>query len=224
MSGYMKVATVLSGMLLMFVAAGCCFPLKEKPAVEVPAPVVETPPAEPKFVEPPPAPAPQPPPPVLPPAVTKSIEELSDKYPGLFKFDKDKGLLRFNSDAMFDTGSSVVKPDSKVALGKLAKILNEEGANDRKLTIIGYTDSDRVVKSATIGFLKKLGKSVDNMGLSEARSEAVAAVLQAGGVDASRMITQGKGDAEPVADNRTAEGKARNRRVEIYVTPAKSGG
>jgi outer membrane protein OmpA-like peptidoglycan-associated protein len=211
MFGYMKAVLLLSAIL--FAAMGCGCPPLEKPVAQVPP--------EPKIVEPPPAPPPPPAP--LPPAVAKSIQDLSDKYPGLFKLDKDKGLLIFNSDLTFDSGSAVVKPEAKAALGKLAQILAEDEVKDRRLTIIGHTDSDRVVKAATIESLKKLGKSVDNMGLSEARAEAVAAVLQAGGTDASRMITKGKGDTEPVADNRSAAGKARNRRVEIYLTPAKSG-
>jgi outer membrane protein OmpA-like peptidoglycan-associated protein len=218
MPGCTKAAALLSEMLLMFVAVGCGCPLFRKPAVDVPAPVVEAPPPAPQYVEP----APPPPPPVLPPAVTKSIQELSDKYPGLFRFDKDKGLLSFNSDVTFDSGSVVVKPDAKTVLAKLARILNEDEVKDRRLTIIGHTDSDRVVKAATIGTLKKLGKSADNLGLSQARSEAVAAALQASALDASRMVTEGKGASEPVADNRTPASKARNRRVEIYVTPAKS--
>lgn len=228
MSGYLKGAVLLLG---MFFAVGCNCPLCRRPVVEAPVSIVEATPAETDYVEPPTEPQPPSPPAVveepqpapLPPAVTQAIEDLSDKYPGLFKLDKDKGLLRFSSDLMFDSGSAVVKPDAKDALSKLANILNEGEAKDRKLTIIGHTDNARVVKRATINTLKKLGKSADNMGLSEARSEAVAAVLQAGGVDASRMIITGKGDAEPVADNRTAGGKARNRRVEIFVTPANSG-
>jgi outer membrane protein OmpA-like peptidoglycan-associated protein len=228
MSGYTKGAALLSGMVLIFLTVGCCGPRPDKPVNETPAPVAEAPPP-PTHVEPAPPPPPPPvyvtppPQPVLPPAVTRSIEELSDKYPGLFTYDNNKGLLYFGADALFDSGSAVVKPDAKTALGKLATILNEEGAKDRRLTIIGYTDTDRVVKTATIRTLNKLGKSADNIGLSQVRSEAVAAVLEGGDVDASRMTTEGRGDAEPVADNRTPAGKARNRRVEIYVTPAKSG-
>ncbi|MDM8008313.1 MAG: OmpA family protein [Phycisphaerae bacterium] len=211
MLGYIKTAFLLSAIL--FVALGCgCPPVEQAPA-EIPPPVLKEPPPPP----PPPPPAP------LPPAVTKSIEELNQKYPDLFKFDKDKGLLYFSSDATFDSGSAVVKPEAKAALGKLAQILNEDEVKDRTLTLIGHTDTDRVVKPATIAMLKELGKSVDNMGLSRARAEAVAAVLEVNNVDASRITTIGKGEAEPVADNRTPEGKARNRRVEIYVTPAKSG-
>ena len=228
----MEGMVLLSGLLLMFVAVGCCGPQPPRGSVTV----VEAPPELPRRVEPPPAPppppvvvVPQPPPPppvvppVVPPAVAQAIQDLSDKYPGLFRFDKAKGLIYFDSDLTFDSGSAVVKPDAKAALGKLAKILADDEVKDRRLSIIGHTDTDRVVKPATIATLKGLGKSADNMGLSEARSESVAAVLQAGGIDAARMASKGKGDSEPVADNRTPEGKARNRRVEIYLTPAKSG-
>jgi OOP family OmpA-OmpF porin len=227
MSRCMRGVVLLSVTSLMFLSVGCCC-FKKKTAAKVPVPAAEAPPEEPAppppppVVQPPPAPEPPPPPP-LPPAVTKSIEDLSDKYPGLFRFNKARSLFYFDTDVLFDSGSAVVKPDAKVALGKLSGILNEEGASDRKLTIVGHTDTDRVVKLSTINSLKKLGKPANNMGLSEARAEAVAAVLQAGGVDASRMVTQGKGETQAVADNRTPAGKARNRRVEIYVTPMNYG-
>jgi OOP family OmpA-OmpF porin len=120
---------------------------------------------------------------------------------------------------MFDSGSAVVKPQAKAALEKLAKILNDDVVKDRRMTIIGHTDSDRVVKASTIDNLKKLGKTADNMGLSEARAEAVAAVLQGGGIEFQRMVAKAKGATDPIADNQTPEGKARNRRVEIYLTP-----
>lgn len=230
-----KGAFLFSGMIFLFVAGGCCCPFCQKATVETTGPIEDVPytePAdvEPVYEEPAPAPAPapiveapQPAPAPLPPAVTQAIEDLSDKYPGLFKLDSSKGLLRFSSDFTFDSGSAVVKADAREALGKLAAILNEEQAKDRSMTIIGHTDSDRVVKRATIDSLKKLGKSADNMGLSEARAEAVAEVLQTGGVEAARITTTGRGQTEPVAENRSAAGKARNRRVEIYVTPLKSG-
>lgn len=216
MSGFAKGVALFAGMVLMLATVGCDCGLCKRFKAEEQAPVVTSPPPAP-YVEP--APAPQPPPPApLPPAVTKSIQELSEKYPGLFAFDKDTGLLRFRADAMFDSGSAEVKPEAEAALGKLAKILNEEGASDRKLSIIGHTDTDPVVKTPTIRMLKKLDKPVNNIGLSEARAEAVATVLEDGGVDGLRITTEGKGDTEPVASNQTDKGKARNRRVEVYVT------
>jgi len=170
--------------------------------------------------------APSPPPPAvptspaMPPAVAGAIEDLSQKYPGLFTFDREKGLCRFNSDITFDSGSAVVKPAARAALGKLAEILSVEQVSDRGLTVIGFTDTDRVRKADTIARLRGLGKSADNMGLSEARAEAVAEILKAGGVEAGRIVTRGRGEAEPIAENRTPQGKARNRRVEIYIAGA----
>jgi outer membrane protein OmpA-like peptidoglycan-associated protein len=167
----------------------------------------------------PPPPPPPPPAPLVPAAVAAAIEDLGQKYPGLFTFDRQRGLFRFNSDITFDSGSSVVKPEAGAALAKLAQILNVDQARDRRLTIVGHTDSDRVRKPDTIARLKGLGKTADNMGLSEARAEAVAAVLKAGGTDAARIVTQGQGETQPIADNRSPDGKAKNRRVEIYLTP-----
>ncbi|MFB3892213.1 MAG: OmpA family protein [Phycisphaerae bacterium] len=177
-------------------------------AQPTPEPVAPTPapPPPPAVVEAPPPPPP--PPPVVPPPIGT--------------YDPEKGMLSIPSDILFDSGSAVVKADAKAALGKFAKSLARDDVKDRKLTIVGHTDTDRVVKAATIDALRKLGKTPDNMGLSQARAEAVAAILQAGGVDSARMATEGKGALEPVTDNRTPEGKARNRRVEIFLTPAPS--
>jgi OmpA-OmpF porin, OOP family len=225
MRRYMDVAIVLAG--IMFIAAGCVCPTCSKAPKAEPVPVVEAPPQPPPAPTPPPVPVvvetpPTPAPAPLPPPIAKKIQDLAEKYPGTFTVRPD-GTLVFNSDVTFDSGSAVVKADAKAVLGQLARILADDEVKDRRLTIIGHTDTDRVVKAATIASLKALGKAADNQGLSEARAEAVAAVLQSGGIESSRMATRGKGSSEPVADNRSAEGKARNRRVEIYISPAKTG-
>ena len=182
---------------------------------QLPPPRAERPPVAPE-----PEPPPPPPSPLVPAAVAAAIEDLGQKYPGLFTFDKQTGLFRFNSGLTFDSGSNVVKPEAGAALAKLAQILNVDQARDRRLTIVGHTDSDRVRKPDTLARLKGLGKTADNLGLSEARAEAVAAALKAGGIDAGRIVTQGHGETQPIADNRSPDGKAKNRRVEIYLTPS----
>jgi len=221
----MRHAVVLwAGLMVWGGIAGCswCCPPKEEllerripepfkvdatpTPMPMPTPVVEQ-------VEPEPTVAP------VPPKVVAAVEDLDKKYPGLFVFDKDKGLFQFSSDTTFDSGSAVVRPEAEAALLKLAEILNDEQVGDRMLTIVGHTDTDRVIKPQTIAHLKGLGKTADNQGLSEARAEAVAAVLQTGGVDAGRMTTEGRGQTEPIADNRTVSGKAKNRRVSVYLTP-----
>ncbi len=202
---------------------GCSLCEPPKPPVEVQREPVEPQdvqpaqaeaPTTPEVVQPTPEPKPE-----VPPVVVAAVKDLDEKYPDLFTFDKEKGLFQFNSDTTFDSGSSVVRPEAKAALTKLAQILNDDQVKDRALTIVGHTDSDRVVKPTTISHLKGLGKSADNQGLSEARAEAVAAVLRAGGIDASRMTTEGRGQSEPIADNHTSAGKAKNRRVSVYLTP-----
>ena len=231
---------ILLGLLACMLLAGCngecpLFPSNRGsvavPPPEPPAtlpPVVRAQPPQPmeevpQPQQPPVALPPAPPPVSVPPAVAAAIQDLGDKYPGLFTFDKNKGLFRFNADITFDSGSSVVKPDAKVALNKLAEILSGDQTKNRTMTIVGFTDSDQVVKPATIDHLKRLGKPASNQGLSEARAEAVAAVLKAGGVEGKRMTARGEGEASPVADNSTPAGKARNRRVEIYLVPTEAG-
>jgi len=230
MRRFMTGGVWVMGMLLMSATLTGCFcgpqrTVPEAPIVQVepqePAviPTIPQPPQlEPPVVIPEPTP-PAPPPKEVTPDVKKAIEDLSTMYPGLFTFDAARGMFRFNSDITFDSGSAVVKPQARAALTKLAEILSGDQTKDRRLTIIGFTDTDAVRKAKTIAHLKDLGKPANNMGLSEARAEAVAAVLRAGGVASRRMVTKGKGQADPVAGNSTAEGKAQNRRVEIYLTP-----
>jgi len=208
---------------------GCCFspntahepqivePVQRAPRpvpIEVPEPV--RPPAKPSVDLS--IPAPTPPAPVMPPAVVAQIVDLSRLYPGLFTCDPVTGQCRFNSDVMFDSGSTVVKPEARAALTKLGQILSGPEIRDRTITIVGHTDSDAVKKPSTIANLKQLGKATNNQGLSEGRAEAVAAVLRTGGIDVGRMLTQGKGQSSPISDNRTVAGKAKNRRVEIFIS------
>jgi len=210
---------------------GCCTapPLPRETVVQQPPEEMkpfqypELPPPRPQGPRVPVEPEPKMPPPaapLVPPAVAAAIEDLGQKYPGLFTFDKEKGLFRFNSDITFDSGSNVVKPEARAALVKLAQILNVDQAKDRAVTIIGHTDSDRVMKAETIARLKGLGKATDNMGLSEARAEGVAEILASGGIEAGRLVTRGQGQSEPIADNASPAGKAKNRRVDIYLTPS----
>ncbi|MBH9738067.1 OmpA family protein, partial [Burkholderia cepacia] len=73
-------------------------------------------------------------------------------------------------------------------------------ARFRRVTVTGYTDSQ--------------GAHAHNVRLSEARARAVATYLRTGGLQAEHFATVGRGAAEPVASNATAEGRAQNRRVE----------
>jgi outer membrane protein OmpA-like peptidoglycan-associated protein len=101
---------------------------------------------------------------------------------------------------MFDVNSDVIRPESFGVLKDIANVLKENA--DIKVKVIGHTDSD--------------GDDQKNLQLSQKRAAAVAKALQDSfGIDAARMQTDGKGEAVPVGDNKTKEGKALNRRVEF---------
>lgn len=101
---------------------------------------------------------------------------------------------------LFDVNSATIKPESNGTLKEIADVLNK--FPDVKVKIMGHTDSD--------------GSTEANLELSKKRAAAVKNALATDfGIDASRMLTDGKGEAQPVADNKTKEGKAQNRRVEF---------
>ena len=159
-----------------------------------PAPAPAPPPA-PK-VAPPPAPvapvvvAPPAPRvvPVVPPAPTPPPAPVSEK-------------VTFAADAYFDTGKALLKPDAEA---KLADLVDKtKGVNLEVIIAVGHTDST--------------GDVALNQKLSIARAEAVKKFLTGKGVETNRVYTEGKGSAQPVADNKTNEGRAKNRRVEVEV-------
>lgn len=114
-------------------------------------------------------------------------------------------LDRINKDGFvalyinFDTGKSVIKPDSLTQLDQVAAMLKSTPA--LKLEIGGHTDN--------------VGGEAANQKLSEARARSVMATLVERGTDAQRLTAKGYGQSAPVADNRTEEGRAKNRRVEL---------
>jgi len=109
--------------------------------------------------------------------------------------------VTYAADAFFDFNKSVVKPDGKAKLDDLVGKI--KGINLEVIIAVGHTDS--------------VGSDAYNQKLSVARSEAVKAYLVSKGIEKNRVYTEGKGEKQPVADNKTAEGRAKNRRVEIEV-------
>jgi OOP family OmpA-OmpF porin len=109
--------------------------------------------------------------------------------------------VTFAADVLFDFDKSVVKPDGKSKLDDLAAKVR--GVNLEVVIAIGHADS--------------IGSDAYNQELSVRRAESVKAYLVSKGIEANRIYTEGKGEKQPVADNRTREGRAKNRRVEIEV-------
>ena len=109
--------------------------------------------------------------------------------------------VTFAADAFFDFDKSVLKPEGKAKLDDLASKV--QGINLEVIIAVGHTDS--------------VGSDAYNQKLSLRRAEAVKAYLVGKGIEANRVYTEGKGEKQPVADNKTAAGRAKNRRVEIEV-------
>jgi outer membrane protein OmpA-like peptidoglycan-associated protein len=102
----------------------------------------------------------------------------------------------------FDTGKSTIKPESEAVLQRLLKIMQDNPTMTISMT--GHTDS--------------AGDANANLQLSKDRSTAVYDWLVGKGIAANRMTHEGKGAAEPIADNGTPEGRSKNRRIEFQIT------
>jgi len=136
-----------------------------------------------------PKPPPPPPPPApVPPPLSLTARATSEK-------------VTYAADAFFDFDKYALKPEGQQRLDDLVAQLS--GVALEVIIAVGHTDS--------------IGTEAYNQALSVRRSEAVKAYLVGKGIEANRIYTEGKGETQPVADNKTREGRAKNRRVEIEV-------
>jgi outer membrane protein OmpA-like peptidoglycan-associated protein len=112
-----------------------------------------------------------------------------------------RGFIVTLPGIFFDTGKAGLKPGAKSTLTKIADQLKGESA--MTIAVEGHTDS--------------VGSEATNLALSEKRAEAVREFLVSAGVPSDRITSSGKGEAEPVATNKTAAGRQQNRRVELVI-------
>jgi OOP family OmpA-OmpF porin len=113
--------------------------------------------------------------------------------------------VSFSADAFFDFDQAVLKPEGKSKLTDLVAKLS--GTDIEVIVATGHTDS--------------VGSDAYNQKLSLRRAQAVKAFLVSKGIPPARVFTEGKGERQPVADNRSREGRSKNRRVEIEVVGKK---
>ncbi|MDA0714299.1 MAG: OmpA family protein [Bacteroidetes bacterium] len=139
-----------------------------------------------------------------------SVADVDDKCPDVAGLAKNKGCPEVSQAVkevftkalqgiQFESGRDVIKSSSFTILNNVADIMKENPAY--KLFIQGHTDSQ--------------GDDAMNQELSDRRSAAVKAYLEGKAVAGDRMRSQGYGESNPVADNGTAAGRAKNRRVEF---------
>jgi len=156
---------------------------------------------------PPPAPpaprvAPPPPPPPPPPAAPRDVPPPAPvPVPVPAPAAPVQEKVTFAADAFFDFAKSNLKPEAQAKLSDLVD--KTKGVSLEVIIAVGHTDS--------------VGNDALNNKLSIARAEAVKSFLTGKGIEKNRVYTEGKGSKQPVADNKTSEGRAKNRRVEVEV-------
>ena len=112
-------------------------------------------------------------------------------------------VITLPGGVLFPSGGSTLSAPARQSLDKVAEALTAQPV-EAQISIEGYTDAR--------------GSDTRNQELSQQRAEAVRAYLVQKGIDAPRVAAVGKGEASPIADNESAEGRATNRRVEIVVS------
>ncbi|GAO41114.1 OmpA family protein [Flavihumibacter petaseus] len=138
--------------------------------------------------------------------ISEALVDLDDK--GVNVYYKDGFVyVSMEDNLLYKTGSSALSPKAKEALSPLANVLNSYP--DLKIIVMGNTD-DQMFKS----------KTTDNWSLSTERANGVIRALRDDyKINPARMTAAGKGKYNPIADNSTKEGKAKNRRTEIILNP-----
>jgi chemotaxis protein MotB len=149
----------------------------------------------------------------------RAVRELKERIQEALLGFKDKGLsvetkngriqVSMEAKMLFPSGSTVINEEGKKALIDLAKVLEDQ--KDLTILVEGHTDTDE---------FRGRGEIKDNWDLSVMRSTAVVKImLQNSKINASTLTAAGRGEFVPVDDAGTAEAKAKNRRIEIILTP-----
>jgi outer membrane protein OmpA-like peptidoglycan-associated protein len=113
----------------------------------------------------------------------------------------DSAIVFTFSDLLFETNSSTLNETFKLRLDTVATVIRQHEGS--RISIVGHTDNS--------------GRERSNAMLSQDRADAVARYLASTGISISAITTEGRGSSDPVADNATAEGRQKNRRVQIFL-------
>lgn len=119
-----------------------------------------------------------------------------------------KIYVSLSEKLLFKPGSFTLDKDGENAIEKLAEVLQKQ--KDIDIIVEGHTDADH---------FKGKGDMIDNLDLSMKRASSVVRVLRKNNVTKEKIIASGRGSTKPIADNKTKEGKAKNRRTDIILAP-----
>jgi OOP family OmpA-OmpF porin len=150
----------------------------------------------------PPAPPPAPPPPpAATPAAAPAPPPPVEPAKANVAMSKD-GRIAIPGNIVYETGKAIIKPESEPTLNALKDFM-DQNPNFSRIRIEGHTDN--------------VGKSADNLKLSQDRAQAVVVWLAAHGENKDRLLAVGFGDGKPIKDNSTEDGRAQNRRTEFHL-------
>jgi outer membrane protein OmpA-like peptidoglycan-associated protein len=133
----------------------------------------------------------------------------AERKSGAVTVEKQAGdvmKITMTSQTAFDTGSAEIKPGFRSTMDRLADVVVRY--QKTAITVVGHTDAE--------------GTAESNRDLSQRRAQAVVDYLESKNVISGRLTAVGRGETEPVADNKTDAGRRANRRVELLVTPIRA--
>ena len=149
----------------------------------------------------------------LPVELSTMLEDFAEREK-MVTYDSSRGIVKFESDLLFERGSAEVVPAAREAVKSLCKILNSEEGKKFDIIIAGHTDDMRIAKPAT------RQKHPTNWHLSAHRGISVLGVMAKSNIVSERMSIRGFGEFRPIAPNKpNRKGNEQNRRVEIYIIP-----
>lgn len=143
-------------------------------------------------------------------ATDAALAQLAASHPDLLSYDSQQGMLRFNSDLTFASGSDEVSPAARDTLAALANILKGSSASQYDLIIVGHTDSQRISANTA-------QRHPTNMHLSCHRAISVRKELMNLGIAGGKIEAAGWGEERPLVPNAANGNTPANRRVEIYL-------
>jgi chemotaxis protein MotB len=153
---------------------------------------------------------------VLPDALDNALKALAARHPDALEYLPEKGAVRWKADLLFELGSAQTNISAEVmaSLKEFAAIVNSSAAAGFDVVVVGHTCTTPIMRAETLAVHRT------NWHLSAHRAIAVMNLMADMQVAMKRLGVMGYGEHRPIADNSTNAGKAKNRRVEIYLVPA----